>query len=327
MASTTSQSLLALSGCSEDDLADLPQNAESTCAETMDENQQCTLVCPDDFQSIGYFTFSRGVFVGESKCEAPRPGASITVSTKIAATMSVQVEFLRDVPHNVTVQLLKQGIADALGLSEQDVVKFKAVEVGSSPGVQALQGSTKHFEVSYEVLPPRSMNADAVLQKAKAISIKYGAAGQVEESNAFQQAVSRHEDVAQVLTAVEIIVARKFEDEVLTVMPQPLVPEQEDKGDNLLPLWITLAVIAGLCLLFVLIVVICRPLYKKKLANADEDQDLEAQASLDDVVLRVPSQTLLDQGPVGDKSDTRGVGLQQETWPGASQAEKSYGFV
>merc|ERR1719440_1029096 len=105
--STTAQVHSFQHGCERDTLAELLQNGSSTCAKTLDEHQRCALVCPRDYQSVGYFTCSHGVFVGQSRCELRQLGSSVTVSAKVAATMEVQVEFLREVPHAVSVQLLK----------------------------------------------------------------------------------------------------------------------------------------------------------------------------------------------------------------------------
>jgi len=261
--------------------------------------------------------------------------------------MEVQVEFHEQVAHEVVVLLLKQGVADALGLNVQDIVKFKVVEVGSSSGVQIVQGvsggvenglkvkATKRYQVSYEVLPPSTANADVILRKAQAILIENGTAGQTKESRAFQQAVSGHKDVAQVITAVQTIGARTFEDEVLSVMPQSTTQEKDNRS-KLLLLWISLAVIVGFCLLIILMAVISgglrlptfRQEHNQQPANVGEAQDLELQAELDDVIIRVPSHTLLGRGPYF-KSDTRGAGVQEETLPSGIGAEKSLrlGFV
>lgn len=302
-------------------MADLLQNSNSTCAKTLDENQRCALVCLDNFRSVGYFTCSLGTFVGQSECKPKILGSSVIVSTKIAASMYVELELGRQIPHEVAARILKQGVADALGLKLQDIVKFKVVEVASSEGARKLQGSAKQYEVSYEVLPPHSMNATAVLQKAKAILVENGTARQAEESIAFQQAVSGHEDVVQVLTARQTVEARMFEDAVFVTPQGPREPlhvlEEQDEGITLLPLWIALGVVVGVLFLCTLLCLRGRtiggPWCNQNPGKADDAWDLEAHVSPDDVVIRVPSHTLLDQPPGSGIGDGRSLGLQSSS--------------
>merc|ERR1712176_53820 len=91
--------------------------------------------------------------------------------TKVAATMEVEIEARDNVTLEVLEEVFRRGIADALTVSIEDVVKLTVVEIGQGSGSRRLQSTKmKQYEVSYEVIPPSSVDPAAVVVKANLIT-------------------------------------------------------------------------------------------------------------------------------------------------------------
>merc|ERR1712178_534094 len=107
----------------------LPPETSSNCAEVLNESQQCSMTCPESLRSIGYFTCSHGVFVVESLCMPVTQKLDIHSVIKVAGSMDVSVETLTTVSYSTIVEALRQGIAAALGVSREDLVKLVVLDM------------------------------------------------------------------------------------------------------------------------------------------------------------------------------------------------------
>merc|ERR1712025_1176011 len=86
--------------------------------------------------------------------------------TKVAATMEVEIEARDNVTLEVLEEAFRRGIADALTVSIEDVVKLTVVEIGQGSGSRRLQSTkVRQYEVSYEVIPPKTMDPSVVVDK------------------------------------------------------------------------------------------------------------------------------------------------------------------
>jgi len=132
-----------------------------------------------------------------------------SVVTKVAGTIKVVLEIQDNVTQEVLESMFKQGIADALVVSIEDVVKLTVSEVG--PGRRLLSNQAKQYEVSYEVLPPKSIDADLLVAKAKRITEANTA-----ESQVFRQVLLAQDAVSKVVDVSVKIEAHKFEEQITT---------------------------------------------------------------------------------------------------------------
>merc|ERR1719201_2441449 len=150
--------------------------------------------------------------------------ASKTVSTvtKVAGTMEVEIDVQDNVTQEVLEEVFKRGIADALNVSIENVVKLTVVEISQGSGSRRLQSSTtKQYEVSYEVIPPSSMDPAVVVAKANLITEASTA-----ETQVFRQVLLAQSGIGQVNQVVPKVVAYTFEEEITT--PAPSAPNQKD---------------------------------------------------------------------------------------------------
>jgi len=152
-------------------------------------------------------------------------GVSGGVLIAVAGTMEVEMDVQGILTQEVVEDMFKKGIADALEMTIEHVVKLTASQIGQGPGLRRLQPlQTKRYEVSYEVIPPRSMDPDDVLEKANRIAMP----GTV-ESQVFQQVLVATDGVAQVRRIVSKIPAHKIVHESTTSAPHTQADEDEDK--------------------------------------------------------------------------------------------------
>merc|ERR1719482_1275329 len=173
---------------------------------------------------------------------APMTTTSKTVSTvtKVAGTMEVEIDVQDNVTQEVLEDVFKRGIADALSVSIENVVKLTVVEISQDSGSRRLQSSSlKQYEVSYEVIPPSSMDPAVVVAKANLIT-----EGSTAETQVFRQVLLAQAGIGDVKQVVPKVAAYKFEEEITT--PAPSADVKDD----------TSGMSAGLIVLIVLLVLL-----------------------------------------------------------------------
>merc|ERR1712072_218738 len=98
-------------------------------------------------------------------------------------------------------EVFRKGIAFALGISIESVVELQVTEVQKGAGLRRLQSlQAKAYEVSYEVLPPESMDPDTVAEKANRVAVADSA-----ESVLFRQMLKSTgsvEEVGQIVSKI-----------------------------------------------------------------------------------------------------------------------------
>jgi len=145
------------------------------------------VTCPENYKNVGYFTCFQERFFGESVCVAVGQNVKVQVVTKVAGSMEVEL----DLPANTTQQevedMFKKAIVESLGISLNDVVKLVvvAVEPGSDSERRLQASESKQYLVSYEVLPPSSLDPAEVVSRANRIAESSSSEAQV-----FQQVLS-----------------------------------------------------------------------------------------------------------------------------------------
>jgi len=112
----------------------------------------------------------------------------------VAGTIEVEFDVQGALSQEVVEEMIRQAIADALGMPVKYVVKLTASKIGQGSGLRRLQPlQTKRYEISYEVLPPSSMDPDEVVEKANRIAMP-----RTVESNVFRQVLVATDGVAQI---------------------------------------------------------------------------------------------------------------------------------
>jgi len=132
-----------------------------------------------------------------------------SVVTKVAGTIKVVIEIQDNMTQEVLETMFKKGIAQALSVSIEDVVKLTVSEVGQ--GRRLLSNQAKQYEVSYEIIAPTSMDADLLVEKANRITEANST-----ESQAFRQVLIAQDGVSKVLDVTVLIAAYKFEEQITT---------------------------------------------------------------------------------------------------------------
>jgi len=249
------------------------------------EGERCSVTCPEPYVSIGYFTCLAEAFVGQAICLAPSQNEVVEVVTKVAGTMEVGIDVPTDTTEEAVKDMFKTAIANALGISIEDVAKLVVVE--STHASRRLQSTdTKKYGVSYEVVVPDSMDPNVVAAKANNISEPTSA-----ESQVFQQVLV--EVYGAQVSQIELKKpARTFEDEVIaTKVPSPEQDLGEEPSDSSATGVVML--IISLVLVCFLSIVALVFLIKRKRGGVNSEQrydDMEAG----NPVVRIPSNTLLD---------------------------------
>merc|ERR1719201_93623 len=219
--------------------------------------------------------------------------ASKTVSTvtKVAGTMEVEIDVQDNVTQEVLQEVFKRGIADALNVSIENVVKLTVVEISQGSGSRRLQFSMmKQYEVSYEVIPPSSMDPAVVVAKANLITEASTA-----ETLVFRQVLMAQAGIGQVNQVVPKVVAYTFEEEITT--PASSVPNQKDTSGMSAGVIVLIVLLVFLC--FVLIAVGVVAMMRKMRAEKGHGMPMKEQRDLEAgnaTVVREPSHTLLDGG-------------------------------
>merc|ERR1712178_315307 len=99
----------------------LPTSANGTdCNPILHDGEQCSAICSEQYESVGFFTCSEQQFVGESHCLMLPPDAVVETVTKVAGTMEIEIDLLGNISQDVLEDTFKGGIADALGVSMED---------------------------------------------------------------------------------------------------------------------------------------------------------------------------------------------------------------
>jgi hypothetical protein len=149
--------------------------------------------------------------------------------TKIAATLEVELQVLVEVPIADVQDMFKRAIAEALGVSVENVVKLLVLEVvrrlqdilapvrrvvkllANYTGGRRLQEIVKRYEVSYELVVPNSVDPDVLLEKASSV-VK----SDTPEFRKFQEVIAAQEGMGQISSIVSKISPRMFKDEIIT---------------------------------------------------------------------------------------------------------------
>jgi hypothetical protein len=206
--------------------------------------------------------------------------------------MEVEIDVQDNVTQEVLEEVFKRGIAESLDVSIEDVVKLTVTEIGQGSGSRRLQTSkTKQYEVSYEVIPPSSMDPAVVVAKANLITTASTA-----ETQVFREVLMAQNGIGHIKQVVPKVVAYTFEEEITTPAPSAVVgPTNDDTSGMSAGLIILIICLVLLCLVSVVVGVIMRKMRAEKrdgMPVKDLRQgDLEAG---DATVAREPSHTLLD---------------------------------
>jgi flagellar biosynthesis/type III secretory pathway M-ring protein FliF/YscJ len=150
----------------------------------------------------------------------------------------------------------------------------------------------KQYEVSYEVIPPSSVDPAVVMAKANLITEASTA-----ETQVFRQVLLAQSGIGQVNQVVPKVVAYTFEEEITT--PTPSAPNQKDTSGMSAGVIVLIVLLVLFC--FVLIAVGVVAMMRKMRAEKGHGMpmkdmrqgDLEAGNA---TVVREPSHTLLDGG-------------------------------
>merc|ERR1719453_2686448 len=120
----------AQSQCRLGQVTSTPGNLGSTCPSIMNDGEQCSARCSDQYVRVGFFTCSRSVLIGQSSCLLEAHVKEVKRVTKIAATMELEIDVKASVGFEIVRDLLKKSIANTLGVSIEQVSKFNALEIG-----------------------------------------------------------------------------------------------------------------------------------------------------------------------------------------------------
>lgn len=156
-------------------------------------------------------------------------------------TMIVDIDVQGTLSQEEVEAMFKKAIAAALEIPAAFVSKLTAFEISKGSRLRRLQSiQKKQYEVSYEVIVPSYMDADAVVEKANRIAVS-GAA----ESTVFREALTATSGVTQVGEIVSKTPAHyKSVDKTLTTAD----PDKDEKSRTSLVIGLILAFMVVLCL-------------------------------------------------------------------------------
>jgi len=223
--------------------------------------------------------------------------------------MEVEIDVQDNVTQEVLEEVFKRGIAEALNVSIENVVKLTVVEIVKGSGSRRLQSTmVKRYEVSYEVIPPSSMDPAVVVAKANLITEASSA-----ETQVFRQVLMAQDGIAQVQQVVPKVVAYKFEEEITTPAPTADVGPNHDTSGMSAGLIVLIVLLVLLCLvsLAVSVIVIMRKMRPEKqygmplkvLRQGDLETGIRETGNA--TVVREPSHTLLDAPDTGNAAVAR----------------------
>jgi hypothetical protein len=228
-----------------------------------------------------------GNFHGKSYCVARSEAVDVATVTKVAGTMEIDLDIDAEVPEDEVVDMFIRAIADSLGISKDDVVKL-IIKVVEGSGLRRLQtAESKRYEVSYEVVTPKSVDPEVVVTKVNSITEP----GSV-EAQTFRQVLTETPGVGEVRQVVPKISAFTFEDQA----------ETNDVSTTAQPFQAEVSTSWGIVVLIVFLVVLCLVVaagsaiaLKRRRSKPAAERSLEGSSltSTDEVVVRIPSHTLL----------------------------------
>jgi hypothetical protein len=158
--------------------------------------------------------------------------------TKVVGAMEVEINVQGNIIQEVLEATIKKGIAEALEVSIEDVVKLTVSELVQNSGLRRLQRTrSKKYLVSYEVITPSSMDPDVLVEKANRITQANTA-----ESQVFRQVLVAQDGVSQVLQVVPKIAA--YKESLTTTLPRE--NEEQDSGMS-----------AGIVILIISLILLC----------------------------------------------------------------------
>jgi tRNA-binding EMAP/Myf-like protein len=219
--------------------------------------------------------------------------------------MEIEIDVQDNLTQEVLEEVFKRGIAKSLNVSMENVVKLTVTEIGQGSGSRRLQSSVaKQYEVSYEVIPPSSMDLAVVVAKANLMTTASTA-----ETQVFRKVLLAQAGIGQVKQVVPKVAAYTFEEEITTPAPNVEVgPTKDDTSGMSAGLIILIVLLVLLCLVSVVVGIVSRKMRAEKsngMPIKDLRQgDLEAGNEFRDAtVVREPSHTLLD----GDAREAKKV--------------------
>jgi len=229
----------------------------------MSEGETCNVSCFGNMTRVGYITCSNGMHVGSSTCQPQHSVVAIVGVEKLAATITVVIDFWNVVNLALLIDFLKGGLSAALGVPVDNVQKLDVLEIGlgSAGALRRLNSpQRKHYDVSYEILLPSESGADFILGKANSLTTPSSM-----ESQVLQQELQAQPTIKEVYRVLPKVAARKFQDE-MAVYQTDAAPED---SENYQPsgAWITpeRAPIVALAFVLLLAIVVGASLYMPRL--------------------------------------------------------------
>jgi len=267
--------------------------------------------------------------VGQSSCSSSSESVLVSNVTKIAGSLEIEFSVERTPSHATLKEILRKGLANALNVSVNNVVRIVVSEIVTpqtlrTNGPRLLQSVlVVGYEVSYEVLPPASMDVDAIVSRANRITTEDTA-----EAHNFRTALTEESVVVEIRQIVPKIVARKFVDEIVNSPPQeeileqtPPTAKQQESSDSVR------LVLLVICPIILLILMACsafcvwKMILKRNASNtqskhASPNSGPSAADHSSEEPCRTPSGTLLGsfaaaakvtKSSCGDKTTIEGV--------------------
>jgi hypothetical protein len=227
--------------------------------------------------------------------------ASAGTVTKVVGTLEIEIDVQNTLGLAVIEDMFMEAIAQALGVSIEDIVELKVSEVTPASGLRRLQEvQTKRYEVSYEVLPPSYLNPFEVVEKANRI-----ASADTTEAQAFQEVLLTTDGVSEVGQITSKISA--FSIPVNTPGNTPGMTPSAEKNGSIAPLVVG-SIVGSFALLCVIGVAV---MVWRKTAPDRMKITLCGSAGGDEaefgnpVVEVLPYNTLLRSGVVQPQSDIK----------------------
>jgi hypothetical protein len=220
--------------------------------------------------------------------------------------MEVAIDVLSTASFDALVLAFKQSIAEALGVSVDDVVKFTVFEISGDKSRRLQSSQLKQYEVAYEILSSSSIDLEVVVERARAIFVDDSV-----ESNVFRKALTAQADISQVNEVLPKLPVRIFEDEVNIDLSSQieLGNEDSDENDSRVVEAILLSVAGLACIAIIILSGVWRRRCKAAKADAPSTQqnnDVGASAKgeldVEEVVVRIPTSTLLGNVSDGNKA-------------------------
>jgi len=183
-----------------------------------------------------------------------------TIVTTVAGTLEVEVDVRGMISQELLVDMFKRGIASAIEVPVEFVVKLEMIEIAQGSRLRRLQSvHTKRYDIAYEVVVPSDMDVDVVLAKANRIAVP-----DASESHLFRDVLMSTIFVEQVGTIASKIPAFKVGNQASTTAPS--TPKDKDKDEMS---WKPLLIGAITILLGVSCLVMSAVLISKKMPSTD----------------------------------------------------------